>query len=273
MSGRGPALILSAVCFGLLLIAALSAPEHMSAINPEAAFAGPLELPPLGADEQGRSLVEYAAQGAAVVLWPAMAAGLLVSLLGVAGGLLRSAELSGADAVIRGLGEVVGSLPRMVVILVVALIVPKEAKGLLPLALTWAILAAPGAMDEAAAVAERLGGARFVEALRAHGYSAVRIYLYHIVALNLRPVVVRQGAETMMQVVFLEIALSYLALAQREPSFTHPDGVVSWANLLKMGYPALVLGMPTLHALVLALVLIGMVAVLTLSLSRAARAR
>lgn len=273
MSSRWPAISVASLCFGLLLLGAATAPEHMSSINPDLAYATPLQLPPFGADEGGRSLVQYAAQGARVVAWPALAAGLLVSLLGVVGGLLRSAELSSADTVIRAFGEIVGSLPRMVVILVVALIVPKDAKGLMPLALTWALLAAPGAMDEAAAVAERLGGARFVEALRAHGYSAARIYLYHIVALNLRPVVVRQGAETMMQVVFLEIALSYLALAQREPSFTHPDGVASWANLLKLGYPSIVLGTPTAHALVLGLVLIGLVAVLTLSLSRAARAR
>ena len=161
----------------------------------------------------------------------------------------------------------------MVVVLVVALVVPETSKGLLPLAVAWALLSAPGAMDEAAAVAERLGGARFVEALRAHGYSAARIYLYHIVALNLRPVVVRQGAETLMQVVFLEIALSYLALAEREPSFTHSDAMMSWADLLNMGYLAMVLDVPTGHALVLGLSLVGLVAVLSLSLSRAASAR
>ena len=32
----------------------------------------------------------------------------------------------------------------------------------------------------------------------------------HIIAYNLRPVVIRQGAEIMMQVAFLEVALSYL---------------------------------------------------------------
>ena len=107
----------------------------------------------------------------------------------------------------------------------------------------------------------------------AHGYSASRIFGYHVVALNLRPVVVRQGAEVMMQVVFLEIALSYLALAEREPSFTHADSMMSWADLLNMGYLSLVLDIPTTHALALGLGLVGLVAVMSLSLSRAARAR
>ena len=273
MSSRWPASILAGLIFALLVIAALSAPEHFTAIKPDLAYAAPAELPPFGADNRGRPLLDYATQGAAVVAVPAVVAGLFVFFMGVIGGLLRCTGSARIDSWVQAMGEILGSLPRMVVILVVALVVPIDSRGLLPLALTWALLSSPGAMDEAAAVAERLGGARFVEALRAHGYSAARIYLYHVVALNLRPVVVRQAVETMMQVVFLEIALSYLALAQDQPSFTHADSLHSWADLLNMGYPALVLDIPTMPALVLGLSLVGMVAVMTLSVSRAARAR
>ena len=113
---------------------------------------------------------------------------------------------------------------------------PSGQASLLPIALTWAILAAPQAMDEAAATAGRLGGARFVEALRAHGFSAIRIYFYHIVWLNLRSVVVRQGAEVITQVAFLEISLSYLARSQFLPAITHSDSSYSWASLLYDGY-------------------------------------
>jgi ABC-type dipeptide/oligopeptide/nickel transport system permease subunit len=273
MNDRWFMLLLAGLVFGLLIAAALAAPEHFSAIEPDLAYAPPSDLPPFGADNRGRPLLDYATQGASVVAVPAAAAGLLVFFFGVIGGLLRCAGSTRIDTWIQAMGEILGSLPRMVVILVVALVMPSDARGLMPLALTWALLSSPGAMDEAAAVAERLGGARFVEALRAHGYSAVRIYLYHIVVLNLRPVVVRQAVETMMQVVFLEIALSYLALAQDQPSFTHADSLHSWADLLNMGYPALILDIPTAHALVLGLALVGLVAVMTLSVSRAARAR
>jgi ABC-type dipeptide/oligopeptide/nickel transport system permease subunit len=163
----------------------------------------------------------------------------------------------------------------MVVILVVALLLPRDQRSLLPLALTWAFLAAPGAMDEAAAVAERLGGSQFVEALRAHGYSGFRIFIVHVVGYNLRPVVVRQGAETLMNVVFLEIALSYLALDGSQPSFTHADSLMSWADLLKLGYPSLIpsLDYPSGHALVLGLALLGLVATMSIAIGRAARAR
>jgi len=238
-------------------------------------LAGPSLLPPFGADYKGRPLLEYAMQGAAVVAIPALVAGILVSLSGILGGLLRCVGSERVDALIQALSEIMGALPRMVVILVVALVIPRDARGLMPMALAWALLAAPGAMDEAAAVAERLGGSRFVEALRAHGYSSFRIYIVHVVGHNLRPVVVRQGAETLMQVVFLEIALSYLALVEGRPSFTHADSSKSWADLLQLGYKSL---FPSLryesdHALWLGLGLLGLVGLMTVSIGRMARAR
>lgn len=271
---RWPAGATALACLCVLVIAAIAAPEHLPDVNPDLRYASPSDLPPFGADSAGRSLLGYATQGARVTVIPAVLAGLLVGLMAVAGGLMRAMGLRRIDSWIQALGEIVGSLPRMVVVLVVALILPRDARVLLPLALTWALLAAPGAMDEAAAVAERLGGARFVEALRAHGYSAPRIFLVHVVALNLRPVVVRQMAEVTMQVIFLEIALSYLALAQDQPSFTHPDSLKSWADLLNLGYTWVVFDdVNTGHALALGLGLIGIVAVMSLATGRAARAR
>jgi len=266
---------LALVCLVLLFGGAWMAPEHLSSIERDFFFAKPGVLPPFGADPRGRPLLEYALQGAAVVALPALVAGCLVALAGVLGGLLRCVGSEFVDAIIQGLGEIVGALPRMLVILVVALIVPRDARSLLPMALAWALLAAPGAMDEAAAVAERLGGSRFVEALRAHGYSAPRIYLVHVVGYNLRPVVVRQGAETLMQVVFLEIALSYLALIEDQPSFTHPDSSRSWAALLQDGYKSLFIGekFPSDHSLWLGLGLLALVGLMAASIGRMARAR
>ncbi|MBM4366799.1 MAG: hypothetical protein FJ102_11340, partial [Deltaproteobacteria bacterium] len=178
------------------------------------------------------------------------------------------------DAAVQGVGEVLGALPRMVVILVTALLIPSTSRGLLPLAVAWAVLASPGAMDEAAAVAERLGGARFVEALRAHGFSWTRIFLFHVVALNLRPVVVRQAAEVVTQVTFLELGLSYLAVQDAQASFTHPDSLKSWADLLYMGYPSIVLDdIPTEHALWTGLAMVALVTAIAKFATSAARAR
>ena len=66
------------LCLGLLLAGAWMAPEHLSRATRELAYAGPLELFPFGADERGRSLLEYATQGARVVALPSVVAGMLV---------------------------------------------------------------------------------------------------------------------------------------------------------------------------------------------------
>jgi len=227
----------------------------------------------MGTNRSGVPLVEYASQGAKIVLFPSIFAGLLTCLFAIAGGLLRCMNIPFVDSVTQVFSEIVGALPRMVVIVICALLLPRELRGLLPLAILWSILSAPTAMDEAGAVAMRLGGARFVEALRAHGFGAFRIYLYHIVALNLRPVVVRQGAEVMMQVVFLELSLSYLAIVAESGSLTHSDDVRSWAELLHMGYAAVVVNEPSMHALMIGLSLIALIVVMATSLSTMARAR
>ncbi len=271
-AARLPWIILAVALLGGLLVGAAMAPEFVSTPNLDGRYLGPLQAPPMGTDDRGIGLHEYAMQGAAIVVLPAIASGALVMLLATLAGLVRCSGNTTIDGIIQVFSELVGSLPRLVVILVVALLLPQDWKVLLPIGLAWAILAAPGAMDEAATTAGRLGGARFVEALRAHGFSAPRIYLYHVVGLNLRPVIVRQGAEVAMQVVFLEIALSYLAVSQNEPSFTHSDGTYSWATLLYQGYTAL-LGEELMHAMVFGLLLVAAVAVAAQSVRFAARAR
>lgn len=253
-------------------VASLVAPDFVRTPDLQSTYLGPLASPPFGTDERGIPLYEYALQGAKIVTLPALAAGLLVSVFATFAGVLRCVDIAWLDTAIQAFGELVGSLPRLVVVLVVALMLPQDWKTLLPIALTWAVLSAPGAMDEAAATAGRLGGARFVEALRAHGFSAVRIYLVHIIWLNLKPVLVRQAAEVTMQVVFLEIALSYLAISTNAPAFTHSEGVYSWATLLYQGYSAL-LGQDLYHALFLGLALVAVVATMAQALRLAARAR
>ena len=270
-------LVVGLALFLAMVFASLFAPDFLSQ-DVKNAYAWPLQAPPFGTDALGKPLWEYALQGAAVVMGPAALAGVVVAFFAGVAGLARCAGIAWFDTVLQAFSELMGALPRMVVVLVVALTVPREYKTLVPVALAWAFLAAPGAMDEAASAAGRLGGARFVEALRAHGFSAIRIYLFHITWLNLRMVLVRQAVEVMMQVVFLEIALSYLAAASNRPAITHSDAWKSWADLLYLGYTTAAGGEwfgshSMLHALILGLCLVGGVAFMTMAFRRAARQR
>lgn len=269
---RGPFLWAAIALFALLWSASLAAPDFLPTPELASAYAPPWVAPPFGMDDRGIPLHLHAMQGAAVVTVPSVVAALLVAALATFAGLVRCLGLPWLDGAIQVVGEFTGALPRLVVVLVAALIVPREWKSLYPIALTWAFLAAPGAMDEAASTAGRLGGERFVESLRAHGFSAPRIYGYHVLWLNLRPILARQAGEILMQVVFLEIALSYLALRRNEPSFTHPDSVSSWAVLLYQGYTAM-LGVPLYHSLAFGLGLVAAVAAFAQLLRLGARAR
>jgi ABC-type dipeptide/oligopeptide/nickel transport system permease subunit len=284
MSARSIQLVwLGAGCLLLacFLIGGFLAPENLSSAQCSAfkrCVEGPLQVPPFGTDLSGIPLWEYALQGAKIVTLPAIISGCIVAAFAALAGLARCASLTWVDTLIQMVAEIMGALPRMVVILVIALAIPKDWRGLMPIGIAWALMAAPGAMDEAAACAGRLGGARFVEALRAHGFSAMRIYGYHISWLNLRAVLVRQGAEVAMQVVFLEIALSYLAVPFNEPAFTHSDSTYSWAKLLYFGYQSIVSGDywgdgSLVHALILGLGLVAVTALLAQTFRLAARER
>lgn len=274
-SKRSFFVIMAILSFSLLLIGVLIAPDQASTSEPSMRSLMPWEHPPFGTDQKGRPLLEYATQGARVITIPSLVAGILVAFFGMIGGLLRLVESPIIQTIVQIFGELVGALPRMVVILVAALLIPKDWSSLYPIAIIWAILCAPGAIDEAGSVTIRLGGARFVEALRAHGFSAWRIYMNHIVWHNLRPVIVRQGAEAMMTVAFLEVALSYLALIEEQSSFTHVDSLFSWADILKEGYTFIAFKgmMPTGHSLALGIALLGLIVVTAMSISKAAEAR
>ena len=273
MNRRRIYIVLAIVCFVTLLGLAWVAPDLSSSANRSNSSLKPWEYWPLGTDRYGRPIIDYATQGARVIALPSLVAGLLVALFGMGGGLIRCVEVPTLQAAVQFVGEIIGALPRMVVILVVALLLPLDWRSLMPRAVVWAVLCAPGAIDEAGAVAARLGGTRFVEALKAHGFGAWRIYVHHIVLLNLRPVLVRQGAEAMMTVAFLEVALSYLAVVEDQSSFTHSDNLRSWADLLKEGYLWVALGIDSSHVLFVGLGMLGLIVLTATALTKAAEAR
>ena len=86
---------------------------------------GPLQHPPFGTDTRGVPLLEYV-MGAKIVTLPAIISGLLVAFLSTIAGLARCASLTWVDTIIQAVSEIMGALPRMVVVLVIALAIPRE---------------------------------------------------------------------------------------------------------------------------------------------------
>ena len=83
-----PALVAVAVFTALVVLGSM-APEHLAEPNLELGLKSWLQSPPLGTDTRGRPLLEYAMQGARVVVFPAFTAGIAVAIASVIGGLLR----------------------------------------------------------------------------------------------------------------------------------------------------------------------------------------
>ncbi|MCA9493980.1 MAG: hypothetical protein KC621_28830, partial [Myxococcales bacterium] len=140
---RAPWLVLAGVLLCGLFVASLSAPEFMPTPELDRAFLPPWSAPPAGTDDRGLPLYLYGLQGARIVLGPSLAAGGLIVAFATVAGLVRCAGVAWLDGFIQVFGEIVGALPRLVVILVVALLIPMEWKSLTPIALAWAVLAAP----------------------------------------------------------------------------------------------------------------------------------
>ena len=102
-SFRWVALSIALVLFLLLSFAALQAPENMTvgSVISEYAYAKPSDFPPLGADDKGRPLIQYATQGARIVAVPSVLAGCLVMLFGMIGGLLQCIQAPRLNSLIQ----------------------------------------------------------------------------------------------------------------------------------------------------------------------------
>ena len=67
MISRVAWLVVAVACLLTLVLAALAAPDHLASFDMAAAYASPWVMPPFGADERGRPLVEYALDRKSVV--------------------------------------------------------------------------------------------------------------------------------------------------------------------------------------------------------------
>ena len=134
---RRSSLVWAGLCLLLLIGAAAFAPEHLGNIKPDLALQSPLDVRRLldrcAADPcwimRHRVPKSWLCRPWLRAYWSRCLACLVA--------LLRCIGSVAVNAGIQWFTEIVGALPRMVVILVVALVLPREYRSLLPLACTF----------------------------------------------------------------------------------------------------------------------------------------
>jgi peptide/nickel transport system permease protein len=145
----------------------------------------------------------------------------LGALAGYAGGVAGRAVglvLSAVDAV-----------PRVALILLWALAFGGGTWGM---ALGIAVSFSPAVAAEVSARVAAFRAEEFVDAARAHGLSAGRILLYHILWLNSRNVLLKWASFLFATMILVETSLSYLGTIEASVAIGVQEPMPSWGNML-----------------------------------------
>lgn len=163
---------------------------------------------PLGIDGIGRDFLWVVVLGVERFCLPATAAavGLVVGVVGFAA-LARDGSARGMGLV-RGVAGWVGTLPRLLVVMLVMMALPDPSAWWMAAVLLALYL--PQALDEAAVRLESLGRERILLASVAHGLPARTIVLRHLALGHLRPTLLAYSTYLFAQVVLAEVAVAYV---------------------------------------------------------------
>lgn len=245
---RIPATVLAAGLVALILLAAaLAAPWIAPSDSTNVALFNLLdaEIPPifmaegdprflLGTDNQGRDLVSAILYGARVSIAIGGGAVLLAATVGVGLGLIAGYFGGWVDVAIMRLGDVILSLPTILL----ALLVSGIARALMPQASSadWAPFILIGAIAthewvqyaRTVRAATRVEGAKdYVKAARVIGFPALRIMLRHILPNVMSPVLVI-ATINLAGAVLTEATLSFLGVGM-------PPTYPSLGTLIRIG--------------------------------------
>lgn len=167
----------------------------------------PSALWPLGTDGEGRDLLAVLAHAQPPYFLLGLKGCLvgvgLGTVLGLAAGILRGRT----DTLVRYVCVVVGSFPRLALLLLVA---TAFGTSMSTAVFALGVSFVPVTMSEVRQKVVDLAQEEFLAASRAHGIGWGRLVLYHVVWVHLRPFLVRQAAFVFAYVILVEAALSYI---------------------------------------------------------------
>ena len=192
-------------------------------VAPNNASQGPSADAWLGTDHLGRDVLWRLITGSEAFVGPAVLACAVAAALGVPGGALAGYTDGLAPRLVRWSLTVVASVPRLVLVLLVASIYGSE-----PAVLAAAVGAAwaPSLAEAVRGRVQSLRRAEFVLAARAHGHSTASILGRHVLWVNCRRLVGRNLLHLFGFFAVVESTLSYIG------GFGVEEPQPSWGNML-----------------------------------------
>lgn len=178
---------------------------------------------PFGTDGQGRDVMMRIVKGTEAFFLPGLMAAALATVLGSLAGAVVGYGSGPVQSALQGLLQLIDTLPRLVFIILVCTILNPS---ITLIAFVAGVLFIPPIATVIRRKVEALGSEDYILAHVAHGFSPLRILLYHILWLQCRPLLIRQATFVFGYVLFVETALSYLGdYGVQEPA-------PSWGNMV-----------------------------------------
>ena len=178
----------------------------------------------LGTDHTGRDVFRRLVMSSQSFMLPGLKAALLAMLIGTSMGALSGYLGSWPARLTSSAFSILGSIPRLVLALLCSAIFGAEPHVL---AYATAIAYAPAVGEAIHGRIQNLRQQQFVTAARCHGLSHFRILSYHLLWLNCRRLLIRQGARVFGFYVVLEATLSYIDPTHFSPRYP------TWGNMIR----------------------------------------
>ncbi|MFN3202138.1 MAG: ABC transporter permease [Bradymonadia bacterium] len=221
------ALIVSGGVVALVIIVGLIAPfieyDPAEAVDYARRRLGPSGEHIFGTDDQGRDVAMRVFMGINAFFLPGIVAATITMSLGALTGALVGYARGPLQAVTLYGMQLIDTLPRLIFLILVCTILDPS---MMLIAVVTGLLFIPTVARVIQRRVEALASEDYILAHIAHGFSTPRILLYHILWLQCRPLLIRQGAYVFGYVLFVETALSYLGdYGVQEPT-------PSWGNMV-----------------------------------------
>ena len=191
--------------------------------------AGPSMAHPFGTDAYSRDILSRVLFGARTSLLVAFLATIVATLLGSLWGGIAASVRPGVGTVMMLLVDVVRSVPRLLLFLVVVALMGALTSTLLAILLGAA--AWPATSRLVFALVRDAQSRPFVEAARSTGATRARVFVRHIAPHLLAPLTA-SGALLLADVLALESGLSFIGLGVRPPG-------ASWGTMVQDALPYL----------------------------------